>query len=79
MLQLCLIKKERELVRRVDVDGLIDQIAGVTLTDEPARAVRAAWRSCDPAKYRARGVRGAGRNRQGLPTDGRQVRRATAR
>jgi hypothetical protein len=32
MLQLRLMEKKRELVRRVDVDALIDGIAGVTLT-----------------------------------------------
>ena len=32
MLQLRLMEKKRELVRRADVDTLIDGIAGVTLT-----------------------------------------------
>ena len=32
MLQLRLMEKKRELVRQEDVDALIDQIAGVTLT-----------------------------------------------
>ena len=32
MLQLRLMEKKRELVRRADVDALIDGIAGVTLT-----------------------------------------------
>ena len=32
MLQLRLMEKKRELVRRADVDALIDDIAGVTLT-----------------------------------------------
>ncbi|MGY8667054.1 hypothetical protein Q3C01_32495 [Bradyrhizobium sp. UFLA05-109] len=32
MLQLRLMEKRRELVRREDVDALIDQLAGVTLT-----------------------------------------------
>ena len=32
MLQLRLMEKKRELVRRDDVDALIDDIAGVTLT-----------------------------------------------
>ena len=32
MLQLRLMEKKRELVRRDDVDALIDGIAGVTLT-----------------------------------------------
>jgi hypothetical protein len=32
MLQLRLMEKKRELVRRADVDALIDEIAGVTLT-----------------------------------------------
>ena len=39
MLQLRLMEKKRELVRRADVDELIDGIAGVT----PACAVRTAW------------------------------------
>jgi hypothetical protein len=32
MLQLRLMEKKRELVRRIDVDALVDAIAGVTLT-----------------------------------------------
>jgi hypothetical protein len=32
MLQMRLMEKRRELVRRADVDALIDGIAGVTLT-----------------------------------------------
>jgi hypothetical protein len=32
MLQLRLMEKKRELVRRTDVDALVDGIAGVTLT-----------------------------------------------
>jgi hypothetical protein len=32
MLQLRLMEKKRELVRRANVDALIDEIAGVTLT-----------------------------------------------
>ena len=32
MLQVCLMEKKRELVRRADVDVRIDGIAGVTLT-----------------------------------------------
>jgi len=68
MLQLQLMEKKRELVRRDDVDVLIDGIAGVTLTAvEPARAVRAAWRSCDPPRHRAGRIRGALRDCQSLP------------
>jgi hypothetical protein len=54
MLQLRLMEKKRELVRRADVDALIDGIAGrqVGRTIEPARAVHAAWRPCDPAQHR---------------------------
>ena len=33
------MEKRRELVRRADVDALIDGIAGVTLTDAAHRAV----------------------------------------
>jgi hypothetical protein len=33
MLQFRLMEKKRELVRRADVDALIDGIAGVTLTE----------------------------------------------
>ena len=36
MLQLRLMEKRRELVRQKDVDALIDQIAGVTLTANSA-------------------------------------------
>jgi hypothetical protein len=45
MLQLRLMEKRRELVRRADVDALIDGFAGVTLTAlvQPARTLRAAW------------------------------------
>jgi hypothetical protein len=42
MLQLRLMEKKRELVRRADVDALIDGIAGVTLThlsSLPARRI----------------------------------------
>ena len=43
MLQLRLMEKKRELVRRADVDALIDGIAGVTLTAfQPACTLRAA-------------------------------------
>jgi hypothetical protein len=50
MLQLRLMEKKRELVRRADVDELIDGIAGVTLTalsSLPGRCAR------DPAQHRA--------------------------
>ena len=40
MLQLCLMEKKRELVRRADVDELIDQIAGITLTHLSGMAAR---------------------------------------
>ena len=43
MLELRLLEKRRELVRRADVDELIDGIAGVTLTalsSLPARCAR---------------------------------------
>jgi hypothetical protein len=40
MLQLRLMEKERELVRLADVDELIDQIAGVTLTAACLRDAR---------------------------------------
>jgi hypothetical protein len=38
-------EKQHKLVRRADVDALIDGIAGVTLTElsSSACAVRAAW------------------------------------
>ena len=55
MLQLRLMEKRRELVRRDDVDALIDQIAGIVLThlsSLPARCVPRAI--CDPAQHRAR-------------------------
>jgi hypothetical protein len=79
MLQLRLAEKRHERVCRADVDELIDGIAGVVLThlsSLPARC--AAWRSCDPAQHRAGRVRGAHRDCQRLPADGRQVRRAAA-
>jgi hypothetical protein len=73
-------KKQRELVRRDEVDALIDGIAGrhPDRIVESACAVRAAWRSCDPAQHRALSVRGADRDSQRLPADGRQGRRAAA-
>ena len=40
MLQLRLMEKRRELVRRDDVDALIDQLAGITLTHLSGMAAR---------------------------------------
>jgi hypothetical protein len=77
MLRLRLMEKKRELVRRTDVDA----DAGVTLTAFSSLPARCAPRG-DLAIRRSieRGrVRGARRDRQRLPGDGRQVRRATAR
>ena len=50
MLQLKLMEKRRALVCQSDVDALIDEIVGVTLTANvlDARAVCASWRSCGP-------------------------------
>ena len=45
MLQLRLMEKRRELVRRDDVDALIDEIAGVTLTHLSSLPAR-----CAPAR-----------------------------
>ena len=71
MLQLRLMEKKRELVRRSDVDELIDCIAGVTLTALSSQpAVCAARRSCGPTQHRACRVRGAHRDGQCLPADG---------
>ncbi|MCS3894317.1 hypothetical protein JEY40_31655 [Bradyrhizobium japonicum] len=60
MLQLRLTEKRRELVRRADVDALIEGIAGATLTalSSLPGAVSAARRSCDPSQHRAGHVRG---------------------
>ena len=66
MLQLRLMEKRRELVRRSDVDGLIDDRHADHIV-KPACAVCTAWRSCDPAQHRASRVRGAHRVGQGLP------------
>src|SRR6478735_1761316 len=44
MLQLKLMEKKRELVRRADVDALIDDIAGVTLTALSSMPARCAPR-----------------------------------
>ena len=44
MLQLHLMEKKRELVRRADVDALIDDIAGVTLTALSSMPARCAPR-----------------------------------
>ena len=52
MLQLKLMEKRRELVRQLDVDALIDELVGVTLTHVlDACAVCAPWRSCDPTLH----------------------------
>ena len=40
MLQLRLMEKKRELVRRADVDALIDQLCGITLTHLGGMAAR---------------------------------------
>jgi hypothetical protein len=40
MLQLQLMEKRRELVRREDVDALIDELAGITLTHLSGMAAR---------------------------------------
>ena len=40
MLQKLLMEKRRELLRRADVDGLIDQIAGTVLTHLSGMAAR---------------------------------------
>jgi len=76
MLQLRLMEKKRELVRQADVDELIDGIAGANpdCIVERACAVRAAWRFGDPALNRAGRVRGAHRDCQRLPADGRKDR-----
>ena len=52
MLQLRLLEKKRELVRQTDVDELIDQIAGVTLTALSSLPARCAPRG-DLATRRA--------------------------
>ena len=44
MLQVCLMEKKRELVRRADVDARIDGIAGVTLTTLSSLPARCAPR-----------------------------------
>ncbi|MCP3459737.1 hypothetical protein [Bradyrhizobium sp. CCGUVB23] len=52
MLQLRLMEKRREPVRREDVDALIDQLAGVTLTALSSLPARCAPR-CDLATRRS--------------------------
>jgi hypothetical protein len=42
MLQLRLLEKKRELVRREDVNALLDEICGVTLTHLSGMAARGA-------------------------------------
>ena len=76
MLKLRLMEKRHELVRRSDVDALIDDLwrCYPDRIVEPACAVRAPGRSCDPAQHRAGRVRSAHRDSQRLPGDGRQVR-----
>ncbi len=77
MLQLHLMEKKRELVRREDVNELIDGICGVVLTHLSSLAARCARVvSCDPAQHRAGRIRGARRDCQRLP-DGRQTRADT--
>ena len=53
MLQLKLASARRELVRRADVDALIDCRCHPDRLVQPACTLRAAWRSCDPAQHRA--------------------------
>jgi hypothetical protein len=63
MLQLRLMEKKRELVRRADVDALIDGFAGVTLTALSSLPARCARRG-DLATWRGhRGGRGRGARR----------------
>jgi hypothetical protein len=61
------MEKKRELVRMDEVNELIDGICGVVLTRLSSLAARCAPRG-------ARRVRGAHRDGQSLPADGRQVR-----
>ena len=70
MLQLRL---KRELVRRADVDALIDGIADVTLTALSSLPARCAPRGdlATRRSHRAGRVRGAHRDRHPLPADGR--------
>lgn len=76
MLQLRLTEKRRELVLQSDVDELTDQLCGVVLTHLSGMAARCAPRG-DLATRRnieQRCVRGAHRDGQGLPGNGRQGR-----
>ena len=66
-------EKQRKLVRRADVDALIDDIAGVTLTalsSLPARCAPRGDLAVRRGIERVR-VRGAHRDRHHLPADGR--------
>ena len=80
LLQTRLMEKRRELVLQSDVDELTDQLCGVVLTPPSGMAAR-----CAPRGDLATGATssascsGAHRDGQGLPGDGRQVRRAAAR
>jgi hypothetical protein len=70
------MEQKSELVRRADVDALIDQIAGTVLTHlssllRVCAEDLATWRSIERVVFE-----GAHRNRSGLPREGRQERRA---
>jgi hypothetical protein len=75
MLQKLLMEKRRELLRRADVDGLIDQIAGTVLTHLSGMAARC---SRDMAQHRCRGASGPHRDRRSVQQDRRRTRRAAA-
>jgi hypothetical protein len=80
LLRIRIEEKQRTLVLRADVDALIDGIAGTVLTHLSSLPARCALRGDrDPAQHRAGRVRGAHRDCECLPADGRQVRRAAGR
>ena len=72
MLQLRLMEKRRELVRRDDVDALIDQIAGITLTHLSGMAARCC-RDMVVRRNIERWCMRSARDRRKSPRDGRQA------
>ena len=78
MLQLRLMEKKRELVRQDDVDGLIDQIDGITLTHLSGMAARCSRDMVVQPQHRRGGALGPHRIGSGLRKDGGCAWRAAA-
>ena len=78
MLQLRLMEKKRELVRQGDVDELIDQIAGITLTHLSGMAARCSARHGGEAQHRRGGDADQARDCGSIQQGSRRSQRAAA-